>query len=199
MPLDQIIALVDQYKYLILLPFIVFEGPIATVIGGFLASIGVLNIFLVYFLSVFGDLLGDSMWWCVGRMSRGKFLSKVLNFLGVKHERFVKLEDHFKKKALRTLFFGKLVYGFETVSLIAAGAAKVPFIKFTLYTMLPSIPKSLLFVVIGFYFGSAYDRISKYLDNAELTVGIVVMAALVLFFAYRYFFKRTSRMAEKEI
>ena len=196
---DQIIVLVDQYKYWILLPFMIFEGPIATVVGGFLASIGVLNIFAVYLLSVFGDLVGDSMWWYVGRSSRGKFLSKVLNFLGVGHERFVRLEKHFEKNALKTLFIGKLIYGFETVSLIAAGAAKVPFLKFSLYTMLPSVPKSLVFVVVGYYFGGAYNKINKYLDNVGLAVGVVVAGAVVFFVLYRYVYKRWSSRASRQL
>jgi membrane protein DedA with SNARE-associated domain len=196
---DQIIMLVDQYKYWILLPFMIFEGPIATVVGGFLASIGVLDFFLVYLLSVLGDMIGDSVWFFVGRSSRGKFLSRILRFLGIGHERFEKLEAHFKKNAMKTLFLGKLIYGFETVSLVAAGAAKMPFLKFTFYTMLPTIPKSLLFVLVGYYFGSAYDQISKYLDNVGLAVAIVVGIAVVLFFVYRYFFRKASKAAEKEL
>jgi len=196
---DQIIVLIDQYKYWILLPFMIFEGPIATVIGGFLVSIGVLNLFWVYFLSVFGDLIGDSMWWYIGRSSRGKFLSRVLKFLGAGHEKFTRMESHFEKRAMRTLFLGKLVYGFETITLVAAGVAKVPFVKFTLYTALPTIPKSLLFVVVGYYFGHAYNQISQYLDNVALAVGIMAVLAVGTLLAYRYFFKRASKVVEKEI
>ena len=85
---DQIVVLVDQYKYLILLPFAVFEGPIATVIGGFLASIGVLNFFWVFVISVLGDFLGDSAWWAIGRAAPGGFLSRVLRGGGKEGGRF---------------------------------------------------------------------------------------------------------------
>lgn len=196
---DQIVALVDQYKYLILLPFTIFEGPIATVIGGFLASIGVLNFFLVFLISLLGDFLGDSMWWTIGKSSRSKFLSRLLHRIGMNKDRFTRIESHFKNNGMKTLFIGKFIYGFETVSLLAAGAARVPYWRFTFYTMLPSIPKSLLFTVIGYYFGHAYNKINDYLDNVALAVAIVVTAAAILFFTYRYLYGRWSKKAVKEL
>ena len=99
---DQVVALVDQYKYLILLPFTVFEGPIATVIGGFLASIGVLNFFGVFAISLLGDFLGDSMWWAIGRSSRGRFLSRILHRMGMSKDKIAFLSsrsrNHSSKK-----------------------------------------------------------------------------------------------------
>ena len=189
---DQVVALVDQYKYLILLPFTVFEGPIATVIGGFLASIGVLNFFGVFAISLLGDFLGDSMWWAIGRSSRGRFLSRILHRMGMSKDRFLRVESHFRNNGAKTLFIGKFIYGLETVTLAAAGAAKVPYWRFTFYTVLPSIPKSFFFTVIGYYFGHAYLTISRYLDNAALLIGIVVPILIALFIVYRFGLKKLA-------
>lgn len=196
---DQILELVNQYKYLILLPFTVFEGPIATVIGGFLVSMGVLNFLLVFALSVFGDFIGDSMWWAIGKSSRGKFLSRLLNRIGIKKERFVRIESHFKNNGMKTLVIGKFIYGFETVSLVAAGAAHMPYWRFTLYTMIPSIPKSLLFTAVGFYFGHAYNQISHYLDNVSLAVAVFLCLAVVLFLLYKFVYIRWSKRVSRRL
>ena len=40
--------------------------------------------------------------------------------------------------------------------LVAAGIAKAPFGKYILYNTLGSLPKVILFQVIGYYFGKSY-------------------------------------------
>ena len=37
----------------------IIEGPIITVIGAFLASLGFFNIGIIFFLSLLGDIVGD--------------------------------------------------------------------------------------------------------------------------------------------
>ena len=196
---DQIFELVNQYKYLILLPFMVFEGPIATVIGGFLASVGVLNFLLVFMFSVFGDFIGDSIWWSIGKSSRVKLISKLLNRIGIKKERFLRIESHFKNNGMKTLMIGKFIYGFETVSLVAAGAAHMPYWRFTLYTLTPTILKSLLFTIVGFYFGHAYNQVSNYLDNVALAVVVFLCLAIIFFVLYKFVYIRWSKRVSRQL
>ena len=114
-------------------------------------------------------------------------------------ERFARVEAHFKNNGAKTLVIGKFIYGFETVTLAAAGAAHMPYLRFTFYTILPSIPKSFLFAVIGYYFGHAYNRISDYLDNVAMAMAIIVAAGIVLFFIYRRFYRRVSKKAVEKL
>ena len=58
--LDQIIGWLLVYKYFILFPVMVIEGPIITIIAGFLSSLELLNPFLVYVVVVIADLTGSS-------------------------------------------------------------------------------------------------------------------------------------------
>src|SRR4030043_408463 len=46
--LTQIIAWLAKYKYFVLFPFAVLEGPIVTVIAGYLSSMNLLNFWIVY-------------------------------------------------------------------------------------------------------------------------------------------------------
>jgi len=57
--MDYAFSLLLTYKYLILIPLAVVEGPIITVIAGFLITLGYMNIFLVYLIVIAGDLAGD--------------------------------------------------------------------------------------------------------------------------------------------
>lgn len=191
-PLDKIPGLIEQYKYVILLPLATFEGPIVTIIAGFLASLGVISFLGVYLVSLIGDLLGDSIYYGIGRFARHRVLVKLISRFGFTEARMEKMEGHFTRHAGRTLFLGKLAYGFETISLVSAGAAKVPYKRFIIYVLLPSLPKSLLFTVIGFYFGHAYLRINRYLDNTALAIVIIAPILIVLFITYRLILKKLA-------
>ncbi|MDO8486778.1 MAG: VTT domain-containing protein [Candidatus Curtissbacteria bacterium] len=191
-------VLIEQYKYWVFLPLATVEGPIVTIIGGFLVSLGVLNPFFVYLLALLGDFIGDSFFYLLGRVSRHKRLEDIVHRFGFTMSRFERLEKHFEKHPGKTLFFGKLAIGLEMVSLVAAGAAKVPFKKYIFYVFVPTAPKSLLWLLVGFYFGGAYLVINKYLNNTTLAVAVVVPVVVVVFFGYRFINKRVFKKFLKE-
>jgi membrane protein DedA with SNARE-associated domain len=50
--LIQVIGWLVHYKYVVLFPIMVVEGPIITVLAGFLASLGSLNLLAAYSIVV---------------------------------------------------------------------------------------------------------------------------------------------------
>lgn len=72
MSFQQIISLLTAYKYFFLFPIVVVEGPIITVIAGFLSSLGYLNIIIAYLVVVAGDIVGDSAYYAIGFYGRKK-------------------------------------------------------------------------------------------------------------------------------
>jgi len=168
------------YKYFILFPVVVVEGPIATIIAGFLASIGHLNLYIAYGLIIVADVVGDSIYYALGRWGT-RFVERWGHYIGLTIERVKKIELHYTHHAGKTLILGKLAHSIEIPFLVFAGIAKVSYRKFLLYVFIPSIPKSLLFILIGYYFGRAFDEINRYLSY---TAFIMLAAAIVLVIIY---------------
>jgi membrane protein DedA with SNARE-associated domain len=192
MSFQQIIILLATYKYFFLFPVVVVEGPIITVIAGFLSSLGHLNIFITYMVVVAGDIAGDSMYYAFGYYGRRRFIERWGRFLGITLERVQRLEKHFKKHSGKTLITGKLSHAIGAVVLVAAGIAKVPFGKFFWYSLLSTLPKSLILLLIGFYFGEAYNKIKMYLDYTAIgTIGLAI-----LFIAIYFITKKVSKKYE---
>src|SRR5665213_1956806 len=73
-----IVDLLEQYGYIALFLIAVFEGPIITIIGAFLASQGYFEILAVYVAVTAADLSGDLIYYGVGRAGwrAGRFLHK---------------------------------------------------------------------------------------------------------------------------
>src|SRR5450432_4605817 len=81
--MDHIAYLLTQYKYLLLFPLAIVEGPIIAVIAGFLCINGFLNLFIVYPIIVAGDLIGDTICYFLGLWGVPGFIKKITGWLGL--------------------------------------------------------------------------------------------------------------------
>jgi membrane protein DedA with SNARE-associated domain len=180
---SQIIPWLAQYKYLTLFPLTVIEGPIITVVAGFFSSLGYLNIFVAYLVVVAGDLTGDIIHYYIGRIGGMDFFSRHRKFLGVGQEELKKIEGQFSKRGAKLLFIGKMSHGIGGAFLIAAGIIKMPFGKFIFSNMLATLLKSLILLLIGFYFGHALNSINTYLERVALiTTGVAILLVIIYLF-----------------
>ncbi len=173
----------------------IVEGPIITVIAGFLSSLGYLNLFMAYAVVVIGDLIGDSIYYSVGRWGRNFILRRWGRYVGITMKRIMRLQEYFAKHKGKTLVVGKISHAFGAPILVAAGVANVPYWEFAGINCLATLPKSLALLLIGFYFGKAYAKINAYFDYAE--IGLVALAAL-LFILYFITKRITKNFFNKE-
>ena len=185
--MEQLVLLLTKYGYFILFPLAVVEGPIVTVIGAFLASLGYLNIFIVYGVVIIGDLVGDVIFYAVGRWGGRKFLEKWGRYFGVSPDHILNLEKHFEKYSGKTILFGKWTQSVGFAILIVAGMAKMPFKKFMQFNFVGSLPKSLVLLLIGYYFGQAYQQIDKYFGYATLSMFFVIILVVAIYFFVKKF------------
>lgn len=172
--------LLIQYKYVVLFPIVVVEGPIITIVAGFLSSLGYLSAPLVFAVAVVGDLAGDCLYYAIGRWGRRGFINKWGRYIGLNEERIEHLEKHFENHSGKTLAVGKLLHGIGTVFLSAAGAAEMPFLKFFWINFFATLPKSFILMIIGFYFGQAATKINSVFEWVALgTLGAGILILIV--------------------
>jgi len=174
--LSHLIPWLLAYRYLFLFPAAVLEGPIVAVIAGFLSSQDYFSISTVLATLVAGDLVGDTLYYALGRWGRVSFIERWGKYVGVTAEHIRSVDEHFKKHAGKTLMLGKLAHGIGGAILVAAGATAVPYRKFIWFNLLATVPKSLVLVLIGYYIGQAYARIGRYLDYTAW--GMLILAAV---------------------
>ena len=193
--LQQIILWLSAYKYFALFPLAVAEGPIITVIAGFFASLGYLNFWLAYIIIVAGDLIGDALHYAIGRFGGSQFIVRWGHYFGIGLDQVESLEKQFDKRGDKLLFIGKMSHGIGGAFLIAAGIIKMSFGKFIFSNMLASLLKSMLLLLIGFYFGHALATISTYLEKIAL---ISIGAAIFAFLIYFFYFRKNSNDSTKQ-
>lgn len=186
--MEQAIQLLLSYKYAILLPLAVVEGPIITVVAGFLVTLGYMDIFLVYLVVVLGDFTGDTIFYSAGKWGKG-FIHKYGHYIGATAEKLQQAKQTFADKHTKAVIMSKVFHGVGVAGLVAAGALSVPYSRYIKTCMGIALVQSAVFLFVGIVFGHAYLRIAKYLDLYSSTIGIMVVVLLVLTILYKVFKK----------
>ena len=169
------------YGYAAMLPLSVIVGPPVTVFAAFLAAQGLFDPVVVYAISVLADLLGDLLYYAVGRWllqwladeRRGRWAARL-------HERASLLAPRIRRRAGAMLLFGKLTHSAGFAVLLAAGAAHVKLRPFLWYNLLGALPKLLVLVLLGYWFGRLYASLEGDLRIVGLVAFVLAGSLLVL-------------------
>jgi len=187
--MDQILALLLTYKYWVLFPLSVIEGPIMTIIAGFLVSTNVFNPVWAYIIVFFGDFFGDIFFYVIGRWGNKLFSSKIGLKLGATPEKIALAKERFIKHRIKTIVLSKTLNGIGVAGLIAAGTLKIPFGKYLQICIITTLVKSGILLIVGIFFGHAYLQLNKYLDYfAAITIILAILIGLFFFIKKKFKF-----------
>jgi membrane protein DedA with SNARE-associated domain len=177
----QIESLLVSYGYALLLPVSIVEGPIVTVLAGALAGAGYLDAVVVFAVVVLGDLIGDSVCYAIGRWGGPHLLRYAGRYLKLTPDRMTQLRARFVENGRRTLAVGKWTHSIGALVLVAAGAARMPFVEFLLVNLVVTLPKSLLLLLFGYFVVRSYAEWEgrfAYLPALLLVIGLGLLYLL---------------------
>ena len=166
----------------LLLPLAVVEGPIVSVVAGWLARLGLLPLGWAYGVLVLGDLIGDALHYAVGRSGARILPARWRARLGLDDPASGQLARHFGENGGRTLVVAKLTHSLGFAALIAAGAARMPLPAFLWYNLVATLPKSLAFLMLGYGLGHASALIDSWIWRVSLVLLVVSVGVVVWFF-----------------
>jgi membrane protein DedA with SNARE-associated domain len=181
--LNTIIPNLVHYGYWIIFPIAVVEGPIISIVTGFLLSLGYFNPPTALLVLIIGDLVGDSMSYAIGRFARRKFIFKYGYIIGIDEARLEKIERYIHKNLTKTFIFGKFAHGLGYFTWIATGMVKVPFLKFLGANAITTLIKASVLITVGYFFGQAYAIFNQYFNYTSEV--LLVLFVVVYIFAIR--------------
>jgi membrane-associated protein len=177
------IQLLLTYKYIILIPLAIIEGPIVTVVCGFLVTLKVFNPLAVYVVMVLGDIVGDAGIYYLGYSGK-----RFLKYFRITEEKLEKAKTYFHENHKKAIAMSKLVHGIGFTGLVAAGASHVPYKRYFKSCALISAIQSLVMLLLGILFGHAYVQIGKYLNYYAALVSVIVLISLLIIIIRKYKF-----------
>lgn len=179
-----IIALLAHYGYAILLPISVLEGPLVSIVGGLLVSQGVLEAHIVFLILLLGDIVGDTIYYNLGKYGGRRLAHRWGKYLGASEEKLESLEKKFHSHDWKLIFFAK-TQAIGGAILFAAGMAHIPYKRFILLNIVGSIPKIILFEATGYYFGASITQegnpFLSYTGFGSLVLALLLVGIYFLF------------------
>ncbi len=184
-----------EYSYFLFFIALVIEGPAVTAAGAFAVTLGYFNIYAVLFLSILGNLLPDAIYYAIGFWGRRQLVDRYNRYFGLTKEKIDRLEKLSEEHAGKALLLVKLVPFLATPGLIIAGATRMPLKKYVWWSIIITAPSSLLFLIIGYYSGAAYQTINHYIDLGAYLIAFII----ILFIVVSYFYKKLAKKLAERI
>lgn len=191
---DALIQLIIHYKYALIILITIPEGPMIMLISGALVKLKHLELWPAFFSLLFGDLLADILWYCLGYFGGAKFINRFGKYFGVTKEHVEMMSKFYHKYHEWILLITKLTmaFGFAVVVFVTAGMVRIPFKRFLVVVAIGQLLWTSLLMFLGYTFLHLYVVIDDILGRVTL----VVMACLILFAAY-HFMKTMHKKIEK--
>jgi membrane protein DedA with SNARE-associated domain len=154
---QSIANLLIQYRYTILIPAAIIEGPIVAFVSGTLASLGYFNIYVLAVFFFARDMVMDGIYYTLGFFgSRTAFAKRMLQKMDMQEQQLGELRRVWEEHPAKTMFIGKLSYGIAQAFIVVAGVVKMDLRKFFAYGALAAVSQYGVLLAVGYFFGNAF-------------------------------------------
>lgn len=193
-----LIASLQTGWYIFMLGLMIVEWPIVTFIAAFLASLGIFNIWIVWSIGWLGDILGDLLFYSIGRFGFAIFEKKTTVHTEDEFVLIGKLNLLIQKNLALAMLAIKFTPYAPPIGLTYIGKVWVKAKKYIFYSAVLSIPIPLLTSLVGFHLGRVNTLLSKY-SGMELLISFTWITGIVLcsLFIF-YLLQRKSAIILKE-
>jgi membrane-associated protein len=182
---QHIFQFLSHYGYFIMLPLMIIEGPVVTIIAATLAALGAFNVIMVFIFSILGDVIGDVILYGLGYRYGLGFVRRVGKYIGITENLVTRMEKYFTRHGGKTIFAVKSTTGLCWATFTAAGIVKMNFKKFVLYSFLGGIVWSGFLVIIGYFYGYLWREIAVYVKWVGWAVSVVAIMTYATITLYK--------------
>jgi membrane protein DedA with SNARE-associated domain len=145
--------------------------------AGFAVSKGDMTLLGAVTVGVTGNLVGSWIAYWVGLYGGRPFVDRYGKYVLLRHDHLDLAERWFAHYGAIAVFFSRVLPIVRTFISLPAGAARMPFWKFSLYTVAGSVPWVLMLGYVGVKVGDNWEKIQTrlhYLDYA-VVLGVIVL------------------------
>lgn len=211
--MDELIQFFAVYGYLVVLLGVLIEqlgiplpSNFVLIAAGALAGLGQLDLGLVIVLAAFACLLGNTIWFYIGK-SRGYQVLGFLCRISLEPDRCINSSKGlFKRHGAKSLLVAKFIPGFSIFAPPLAGATALRYSRFMLFNCVGSLLWIGTFVGLGYFFSDQIETVGQYAGSLGAWSGATLIFGLAAYFGWKYlarkrFIKslRVSRIDPEEL
>jgi membrane protein DedA with SNARE-associated domain len=178
---------IGRWGYLVIFGAMLLEnaglplpGETVTLLGGYAAGSGQLNVLGVMGAAIGGAMLGDNMGYWVGRRLGWDLILKVGRWLGQSPAQLEKLREQFLRHAGKSVLLGRFVAVLRVVAGPMAGAVGMPYPKFFLCNVVGATLWGITMVSLA-WLGGRWIPVERMVKGVvEFGLGALVLVALIV-------------------
>jgi membrane protein DedA with SNARE-associated domain len=190
--LDTLLQLMESYGYIAMFVAMALENanipiPSEVVLGfaGFLISQQIFSFWTTFAVACVAGLVGSVISYWLGSYGGRPLLLKYGKYIFFNERKFRMAEDLFNKYGGIAVIICRCLPGVRTFISFPAGVARYPFWKFAIFTVIGTIPWTLLLVWAGSLLGSHWRDLIQYNHIFLMAVIAVCVVATVVFVWHR--------------
>lgn len=142
--------------------------------AGFLASQGILNIYILVILMFIAAVSGDSVGYAFGHKVGKRLFHREDNFFFHK-KNLIRAQQFYEKHGGKTITIARFLPFVRTFAPIIAGIGSMPYSKFLAYNLLGGFLWAVCLPFAGYFLGSLIPNVDRYLLPI---VGVIVIASV---------------------
>lgn len=179
----------DHLVYIAIFIIGFFEGPILGVVLGALIKLGYFNALLVFLLLAGADLLGDIMWYGIGRYFGHGFIRRFGKYVSLDEAAVTYVEKLYHRYKTHILLISKLTNGLGLVVplFITAGIVRIPFRSYFFLNLIGELAWTAITMGSGYLFGHFYVTIDGYLGKMSVIAFAIII--LMIFIGFKRYVK----------
>jgi membrane protein DedA with SNARE-associated domain len=180
-----------------------FGGALAN--AAFVASLGQegehLNFVLVALVGTFGNLVGSWIAWTVGYRGGRPLIERWGRYVFLREHELDRAEAWFERRGQLAVLVSRMLPVVRTFISLPAGIAEMPFLRFSVYTVIGCLPWTFALTAMGYALGGRWEVVERYLRPVSYTVAALVVVTVAWWFGRRWSEqrRRTSRDQEGSI
>ncbi len=205
---DQITGLLVDYGYLAIFFLMTLESAcvpipseVTMLFGGALTSAAVagtgaeLSIVWVGFAGIAGNVAGSWLAYGAGWKGGRPLIDRYGRYLLVRPHEVDRAHAWFETKGEAAVFVSRLLPVVRTFISLPAGIARMPFLKFTAYTVLGCVPFVFALTLLGHTAGRNWERVQHVLAPVSWAILAVLIVLGAIYVARRWRRVRTEYAA----
>ena len=196
---ETITTLIGDYGYVAIFVLMVLESAcipipseVTMLFGGALASPGFaapgqeLDLVTVALVGTLGNLVGSWIAYWAGAVGGRPLVDRFGRYLLILPHEVDRAHEWFERRGELTVFASRLLPVIRTFISLPAGVAKMPFWRFTIYTVLGCLPWTFALAGLGYLLGENWKKVEDFLQPVAWAIVLLLVVGLVWWIAHRY-------------
>jgi membrane-associated protein len=182
----------DAYGYWTLVGVLLLEnaglplpGETTLLFASFLAfSEQALQLKYIILTGIAACTVGDNLGYFVGYRGGRPLLERYRRFFRIRPSTITRAELRFERYGPVTIFFARFLFGMRIIAGPMAGVLRMPWKKFLLFNFLGATVWVTAISLLGYFFGSQWERLLYFVKGAQLLV-LALLLLVLLWMRYR--------------